>query len=485
MLSTSTLCGGTLLLSMFAVQAGLAATLCVDPADGDCHATIQSAVDAASPGDVILIAPHPDAIGYRENIIINTPDLTLRGDTVAPTANLLEQSCPEVVLDGCEAPANSWEACDSVVVDVTAANASIERIVLRHGQIQFGVGAEGSALREACIVGNVNRAITSAVEVDEWGNTDYTNPVHNLTVEDSVFQGGRSHSIRLLGNNSEIRNNQFYAIDNGVRIDGNGTQFTGNTMRVCNDDCVDLNGDNTVADGNRLIGGDDGLYIRGNNPTVTNNIVEHMADRNIDVRCSDPCIGGLVKGNRVISNVDDDELIIVSGDGISGAVSFVIEDNFLVLASERGLQFYGQNSIIRRNTIHRSGTESLSEACLYVSGPGANLIEDNVLNLCSFNGILQDEGINNTYRNNVVTGSGRAGILIRTYSENTVLEGNQVSGSHGEGIANHGTNTSLVDNVLSRNRIDICNEGTIGSFSGNQFDTGGTETDCEVELVDL
>ena len=484
MLTKSTLRGGILLLSVIAVPAGLAETLCVDPADAECHATIQSAVDAASPGDVILIAPHPDGIGYRENIVIDKADLTLRGDTIAPTANILEQSCPQVVLDGCEAPEITGAPCGSIVIDVTAANASIERILLRHGQIRFGVGAEGSALREACIVGNASRAITSAFDVDEWGNVEYNNPVHNLTVEDSIFQGGRSFSVRFLGDNAEIRNNQFYAIDNGVRIDGNGTQITGNTMRVCNDDCVRVVGDNTVADGNRLIGGDDGLYIHGNNPTVINNIVEHMADRNIDVSCSDPCTGGLVKGNRAISNVDDDRLIRIGGQGLTGAVSFIIEDNFLALSSEHGLQFDGQNSIIRRNTIHRAGTESIGEACLYVSGPGANLIEDNVLNLCSFNGILQDAGINNTYRNNIITGSGRGGILIRIGSENTVLDGNQVSGSNGEGIANHGANTSLVNNVLSGNRIDICNEGTIGSFSGNQFDTGGTETACEVELVD-
>jgi pectin methylesterase-like acyl-CoA thioesterase len=218
MLTKSTLRGGILLLSVIAVPAGLAETLCVDPADGDCHATIQSAVDAASPGDVILIAPHPDAIGYRENIVIDKADLTLRGDTIAPTANILEQSCPQVVLDGCEAPAFTGDPCGSIVIDVTAANASIERILLRHGQIRFGVGAEGSVLREACIVGNVARALVTAFETDEWGNIELTDPVDSLTVEDSVFQGGRSYSIRFLSNNSAIRNNQFYAIDNGVLI---------------------------------------------------------------------------------------------------------------------------------------------------------------------------------------------------------------------------------------------------------------------------
>lgn len=480
MLTKTALFGGAVFLSLFSVQSSLAAMLCVNPADGGCHATIQSAVDAASPGDVILIAPHPDAIGYRENVIVDKADLTLRGDTSAPTANILEQSCPEVVLDGCEAPQEVWQGCGSVVIDVAAANASIERVLLRHGQIRFGVGAEGSAVREACIVGNVERAIKTPFDDVMWELSDR---VDNLTVEDSVFQGGRHYSIHFWSNNSEIRNNLFFAVDNGVRVDGNGTQFSGNTIRVCNDECARLEGDNTFADGNLLIGGDDGLYIRGNNPTVTNNIVEHMADRNIDVRCSDPCIGGVVSGNRVISNVDDDELIVVSGDG-AGAVSFFVEDNFLALASERAIQFYGQNSFIRRNTIHRAGTESRSEACIHISGAGANLIEDNTLNLCTFNGILQGEGVNNTYRNNIITGSGRAGILIQAGGDNTLIEGNQISGSHGEGIANHGTSANLVNNILSGNRIDICNEGTIGSFSGNQFDTGGTSTECEVELID-
>ncbi|MCC5864771.1 MAG: right-handed parallel beta-helix repeat-containing protein [Wenzhouxiangella sp.] len=469
-----------LLFCLFAVQPGVAATLCVDPSDGDCHATIQSAVDAASQGDLILISPHSDAIGYRENVVINTSGLTLRGNTVAPTANILEQTCPEVVLDGCLAPPDPGETCTSVVIEANAANTSIERILLRHGQIRFEAGSEGSALREACIVGNVQHSILTPW--DDWA-WELTEKVDDLTVEDSVFQGGRSYSIAIWSDNAVIRNNQFYAVDNGVWTQGDGLQFSGNTMRVCNDACTRLNGDNMLVEGNLLVGGDDGLYIRGNNPTLTNNIVEHMSDRNIDVRCSNPCIGGLISGNRVISNVDDDELIFVSGDG-AGAVNFIIEDNFLALASEHAIQFTGQNSFIRRNTIHRSGTESISEACIRIAGAGANVIEDNTINLCTFNAILQWEGINNTYRNNTITGSGRAGIVIREDSQNTLIENNQIAGSHGEGIANFGSNTSVVNNVLSGNRIDICNQGTIGSFSGNSYATGGTTTDCEIEFDD-
>jgi len=112
-----------------------AATLCVDPADGSCFETIQDAIDSAFSGDVILVKANPDSRGYRENLSITTPGLTLRGDTIAPSANITGQQCPDVVLDSCQTP-ESPNSCGSTIATISAPDTRIERLLVRHGSRQ-------------------------------------------------------------------------------------------------------------------------------------------------------------------------------------------------------------------------------------------------------------------------------------------------------------------------------------------------------------
>ncbi len=452
---------------LFSVLAGVslrtdAATLCVDPGDGSCFATIQAAIDAAASGDVILIRPNPDSRGYRENLAIATPGLTLRGDTVAPSANVADQQCPAVVLDGCETPA--FPGCGTTLAEVTAADTRFERLLIRHGQIRFGVGANDSIVSELCIVG------TDGDPIEAFGG------VYGLVIERSIFQGADSRSIDVSGDDIIVRNNQLFAVDGGIDVSGDNMLIEFNTLYTCNDECIDTSGDNARIENNVLIAGDDGINHIGDNPSIIGNVVDGSPDANIRVRCSLPCTGGTVSGNRAIGNSDDDELI-----EILDADNFIVEDNFLTLASEDAIAFTGQNSIIRNNTISRSGTESDTEACITVNGNGNNLIENNQLRFCRTRAIDQVQGDNNTYRGNLIQAAGQAGILV-TGGANTTVENNTITAGHGEGVANgaSATGTVITDNTVTGNRTDICNDGGIGTISGNTFDTGGAGTACIV-----
>ena len=52
--------GAASALVLTGASAARADTLCVDPGDGDCFATIQEAVDAAVSGDIVSIRPKAD-----------------------------------------------------------------------------------------------------------------------------------------------------------------------------------------------------------------------------------------------------------------------------------------------------------------------------------------------------------------------------------------------------------------------------------------
>lgn len=105
----------------------------------------------------------------------------------------------------------------------------------------------------------------------------------------------------------------------------------------------------------------------------------------------------------------------------------------------------------------------------------------NTLFYSTFNSIRQEGGDNNTFRGNTITGSGRAGIRVDS-GDSTVVSDNKIIDGQGEGIAvTGGTNTQIIDNTVTGNRTDICDDsGSIATFTGNTFDTGGTTTPCIV-----
>ncbi len=446
-----------------------AATLTVDPTGaGGAYTSIQAAVDAAASGDTILIKPNPSPTGYNENVVVNTTNLTLRGDTVAPKANLTSQTCPTVVLDGCETPADPT-GCYAQIININAAGVTVERLVLRHGSVRFNAGSDNATVREVCVIDGASQALGT-----------FGSPVNSITVDRSVFQGGQSDIVYLQGNGHIVTNNWLVPTDDGIDIQGDNGRIANNTLRTCNDDCLRYSGNNGRIEGNLVIGGDGrGIEYFGDTLTITGNVIENLADDGIGVFCSN-CTGGTISNNRITGGGANDN----EGIWVSGAINFLIENNQISLASQAGIELGGSNSTIRNNTITRAGTEATSEACIELNesnGLSGNLIEGNWLRLCTFDGIRQVTGAN-TYRNNVIENSGRNGIKIEN-GDGTVVDANTLTGSGGQGIANltGATNTEITNNTVSGNRTDICNEGTVATFTGNTFATGGTATACVVK----
>jgi parallel beta-helix repeat protein len=459
---------GALALALLAGPAA-AATLTVDPVNGP-YTTIQSAVDAAAPGDTILIKPNPNPKGYTENIVVNTANLTLVGDTVAAKANVNTQSCPTVALDGCETAASPTN-CSADILVVNAPNVTLRKVSFRHGRVNFELGADGGAVRESCGIGYDAQIQTR------------NGAVNDLTLDRNVFQGGNSENVRLTGDRIQFTNNLLLTTDNGIDVTGNDARVTGNTVRANNDDSIEVNGDRAVLENNAIIGGQgDGIRVSGDQPTIRNNQIEGQSDDGIWVSCNS-CTGGLIANNRLVQASDDDD----EGIYVSSANNFTIENNTISETAQDGIDFSGTNSIIRNNTITRSGSEGENEPCLSVKGGGNNQVRNNRLNWCSYWAIEQGGGDGNVYDGNTILGAGSAGIRL-SWGDGTVVNANTVTGGAGEGIANiDATNSVITGNTVTGNRTDVCNNrpdgsatGSIATFSGNTSATGGTSTPCVV-----
>jgi len=202
-----------LCLAVLASSAANAATLVVDSMGSGTHTTIQAAVDAATAGDIIQINPHSDSKGYRENVVVNTANIILRGNTNGATASEDSQTCPTAVIDGCETAEDS-SGCGATQLLISAADVTVERLTFRHGEIRIDTGGDNATFSEICVIDPENDAIQTTN-----GSGDQVR-VNGISVDRSVFQGGRSQNIAIVSNNASITASTFFAADDGIQIYG-------------------------------------------------------------------------------------------------------------------------------------------------------------------------------------------------------------------------------------------------------------------------
>jgi hypothetical protein len=188
-----------------------AATIHV-PAD---HATIQQAIAAATPGDVILIAPGT----YYENLHLLGKQLTLRGESGAAATVVDGQQIGRVVL--------------------ADADCVIEGLTLRNGVSQHGAGVRvsaGSATIRDCVIED-NFALP--FDVGLGGGIYLGLENSGCVVEDNIIrnnyagdEGGGFYDTGVIAL-SEVRRNLFQG--NGCHVGGGAarldyTSFTENVV---------------------------------------------------------------------------------------------------------------------------------------------------------------------------------------------------------------------------------------------------------------
>lgn|GEM_PF-1123810 len=453
-----------------------AATHCVDPAKTpQCFATIQAAVDAAAAGDRINIAENPSPTGYTENVVINTPDLFLNGQS---TSSPKQERCPKVIVDGCQTADDPdscgvnppFNAMTGKGITVNAEGVVIKGLLVRHFNdgVSLNTGANNTRINGMCFMDNRKHVISNG------------DPVNNVTVKHSLLRGedGKA-AIQLDGDDHHILYNTFFTTDNGIQINGDNADISKNKFLTSNDKCIGVEGNNAKIYGNALDNCQRSIIVTGDQPDIRNNHLAGADGPAIQLSCSSEhnaelCTGGVIAKNTINGSADNKPGVKVEGDNL------LIEKNSILSSADEGIQYAGNNSIIRSNTVQRSGSENTSPG-IDIEG-SSNWIEYNTVSLNSYVGILNYSGDDNTYRGNRVKNNGRAGIYIKEGDGNSIVF-NHVGDNQGEGVANGSaaTDTTINKNIVKNNRTDICNNGSIASLVGNIFNTGGEMTPCVVD----
>lgn len=402
---------------------------------------VQVAVDAASPGDVIEI----DGGHYREQVLIETPMLTLRGH------------------DGATIDAEYLGACVTVLAD----DVTIEDLVLANGQLGVFVSADRVRL-----AGN-------QVQSSAWNGIQVEGD--DAVIVDNEVTGSAGAFI-------------FYLADLAQSV----THIEHNRLRLGHgSDAIFANGGQLIVAENLAESAAGGLQLEPGHGSlrsvVEKNTLLTLGNDAIRVELEEGVAGVEVRGNRV-THIDGDgiNLFLAGGNGES-----IVEGNTIEGVSGDGIQAVVEPTFIAEVAISKNDVLHADFDGVFVSGTGfevaGNVIErvgrgagvhavefggsivGNKVRFASREGIFVDVGVAATVvADNSVRQVGRDAVRILR-CDNAVVSGNTVLKNFGDGISiRESMAVQLVGNKCSKNAHEGIDNGGIGSvIDGNECVANG------------
>jgi len=407
---------------LFAASAP-AATICVnETGSGSCESSIQDGIDAAVAGDTVAVRSGT----YFENVVIpgGKDGLTLRG---SGQNTILD---PEDPLTG-----------DGITV--LADDVTIQNLRIRNGVsdgIFVDATASGTIIRQVTITGTNSDCINA-----DGPGTQVLN---------SKLLGCGSEAIEIDGADAVVTNATMENADSGcLDITGDRAVVRNSKCTVAeDDDCFTILGNDAEVVNNRAdTCNGQGFDIDGNNWLVERNRSNATTDDGFELDCS-TCSSARAANNSAENVADDDDAFDFGGSGAT------IESNRAADIADQGFTISGDNNIVSRNQVKRSGGDS-GEECFDISG-NSNTVERNVANICHNNG-FEVSGDDNTLTSNRVTEARESGFEVSSGNGN-VLERNAANNVNEFAylVSAGVTNTDLIrDTAGGSNRADLCNEG--------------------------
>ncbi len=442
----------TALLGARQVNAG---TVCVNPGLATCQPTIQAGVDAAAPGDTVLIA----AGVYYENVAVPAAKSGLKLAGVSRTGTILDAS----------SYADRGIVHTDSGISVMARDVQVRNLTIRNGH-NAGVvlGAPGG------IVQGVNLFGQDFVGVAVGPETAYGAQILGNDIRSATY------GVLTLAYGTIVKGNTIADVGaHGVVVNGgDGAQIVAN--RISNA----TSGVTAIADGVVVASNDiryarTGVSVSGSNPVIERNRVLGCGVDGIEATCVQ-CFGGSVAYNSVTD---------ASGRGILAATDSAglkVQGNVILRTGGDGIALDGVGIFATQNRVSDAGADA-GAACISSRGT-ANVVSHNTAARCGAAGYYLS-GDGHYLDHNQAAGTYENGFTIDGDSGNpdpsagNSLVANTATGDAGQGFAVIGgaSGTLLADNVGTKNRLDYCDDGssTVAAPDNTFGTTAATSgTDC-------
>jgi parallel beta-helix repeat protein len=177
---------------------------------------------------------------------------------------------------------------------------------------------------------------------------------------------------------------------------------------------------------------------------------------------------------------DDDSGMVIDAN----AAGMVIDKNDIRNPVDGGIDLRGVGAVVSRNRLQTGGGDTSDEG-LDVTGSDHRIVGNSVSDWMGMG--IDVSGSDHVVTGNKVFGNSQRGIRITSGSVDNTVTDNKVTDNTEAGIAVMlgATGTTVTGNKASKNRVDLCDEGTGSTLDDNDAETTqlNTGTDCPITFV--
>ncbi|MGA8848311.1 MAG: NosD domain-containing protein [Dehalococcoidia bacterium] len=364
----------------------------VDYPDAD-FTEIQDAVDAASPGDIIIVYPGT----YTENVNVNKDHLTIQSknganSTIVQAANpndhIFMVTADYVEINGLTVT-GATGACGICLDEANNDNISENNISDNEG----GINLEYSS-NNAMTNNNVNSNSGDGIRLSESSDNEIAG--NNVWNNECGIDLEYSSDTVIMGN--YVSNNHF-----GIHVELSSSNNTVTSNNVSNNEdgiCLEDSSNNTLTNNTVSWNNNDGIVLldSSNNNTITDNTANSNGWGGIRLGDGgDPSrdvTDNIVSGNTASNNGDD-------GIGLEWSEGNSVVNNTVASNGAEGISLYhSNNSVVANNTANNNGHNGVG-----LLDASNNILNNNIANSNDECGIYLTDSSNNTLRNNTMSGN--------------------------------------------------------------------------------